>query len=684
MIDQFYDADLRDVQVLLSFNEELVEQVIKGDAIDFTQIKKIEDINSPDYLNNFIISTAAQDSLVNFQYSVFNNGSDVNGSIELIDNNDIFFDFVSQSIARGEYFSLYIAWGYGKNRLHWSLVHRVLITDINYNIHEGHKVVNIHFAPLLEMRNDRGEISNIYTPLKEASKLKFKLSTNPITGKPIPIENRNVVVETRSREKEIVLTDIIEKAAKACFSRGLYGDTSITVDSKGIQDALAASNWVRKRQTGRKKNDNLKADTFSDTDKFWQIFCSEIGCLDYQRSLGPASFSTTTAPGSEGHKLDHILPKGIELKKYEDDVKRIVTNIRKYHYGKPYDPTSKLKITTKILDKLYNNLTFDNDTYSIITFYKPQGDSPIPYFNRFLNALNTRLGLNLKFFISDASRKPKVLIGQDILKLGGKEDLIKSNINKKLFHPGTGLRKIRSINPKGKTLLEDMYDGTLNLTYNDRNSIIEKATVDINLPELFAWSNKLFHFDKLSIKDDDVFSLFYLSDLLTVTNSIKRYLSTFAYNHDNKSLDQFIKMVSDTANETKGERSRSSVCINIQKELLDDVVDYIKRNRLLISQAIAKDFISLEMRLLRMTVAMPGIPEIDEMNNLYFGRRVKLTVNDPSITKDGPNQMKLVSGIYFIEGFRHEILIGEGYQTYLTLFKAIDETMFPTGERGDL
>lgn len=704
--EYFDDSDLRDIQVLISFNQEIIENVVKGDAIDFTQVRSIEDIESEDDFKRFAISTAAQNSLVNFQYSVFNNGTELNGSIELVDNNDIFSNFIRQSVALGEYFNLYVAWGYGKNRYHWSLVHKVLITDINYNLHEGHKIVNVHFAPIVEMRNNKSEISNVYTPIKKAKKLILDKTYRPTpVGQPRgELLDSKVKVRTRDREKEYIIADIIEYAAKACFANGLYGDAEVIIDTKDIRETLAKSNWEYKRASRIPSKTNvISIGGLSETDKFWQIFCSEIGCLDYQRNIAPSSFTSTTAPGAAGYPLNTILPKDSSLIDLEEDLLKDINAkidvLKKEYYmlKKAYPGAQNLEKRNKLrkgykqliieerdkLFNIYNNISYE-DNYSIVSFYKPSGQPPIPYFTKFLKALNLRLGLNLKYAILDTTKRPQVVIGQDLSKLRNGLDVLASNTNKKLFSSKTGLRKIRSINPQGKTLLEDLYTGQLNLTYNDKNSIIEKTTVDINIAELFSWVNKVFSFDTLRISSEGSEYKYNLEDMVKLARVIKQYIENYSVEgKDLQNITNFFKKTLNLSVVKDQSYKKSEVVTTLDKELVENLEDFLVRNRARFCQAVAKDVISTEMKLVRVKVTFPGIPELDEINNLYYGRKVQLTVYDPSPTKEKTN-LELISGTYFIEGFRHEILVGEGYKTYLSLFKSIDDNLFPEGDINDL
>ena len=721
----FYDADLRDVQLIMSFNPQLMEEVVKGDAIDFSRVKSISEIQTPEDLNNYVIATANQDSLVNFNYSILDNGQSVDGSVELIDNNNIFLNFVNQSIVQDQLYNIYFIWGYGKNRYHWSLVHRSLIQDINYNIHEGHKVVNIRFSPIPKGGKNKIEAhARVYLREVKNTKLLYDETPDNLAGNKSKSNTRRVtgyngtLVTTKKRDRIEILIELIEKSTKELFRNSTYGESDLIIDTSDIRSSLEETMATYRSGSRIPNTETPEAilGSITEEDLFWKVFCSDISCFDYEKTLAPSSVFNGNSPGSLNHKIDSIIAR-TALNDIVTDLKRAIDRFNKklallepkfknlrtpgpVLYGhllpseqdkKDYaDAVKGKKLAEDRLKVLHTNVKFSGD-FPAVKFSKPSGKESELFFRKMIKALNVRLGLNLKYFVSDLGKKPIIFVGQDVSrasKFG--VDIIKANTNKNLFNNKTGLRLIRSINPKGDTPFENKDTGELYFEYNAKNSFIEKVTIDIIFPELFNWFNKRFNFTPINSNSNNKSEQYALKDLLPIASVIKSYLNKYRTNNtkDNVELEDvisFLKIIK--SSEKEQDSGNKEVVISLNKPLVKGVEEFLKANRRLICQAVARDIQEFEVNFTRLTLAIPGIPELDEFSNLFYGRGVNVIINDPSPTEKGKKELKFITGKYFMTGFRHSIQVGEGYTTYISLFKAFDESMlsqFGSGVPDDL
>lgn len=679
-----YDADLRDVQFIISFNPKAIDSIVKGDSIDFTQVKSIQDLQSFEDLENYVISTSNRDSLVNFFYSVMGEGDSITGGCELVDNNGIFLSFVNQriAIASREWLSMYVVWGYGKNRAHWSSIHKVIISNISYNIHEGNKIVNIQFASQLEdaSRNLKSEIY-ISTPTKRPDSLGYRSFGD------------RAIINLKPNEPATVLTEIISQAAEHTFKYGLHSNTEIYVDKGQILNAL--------------RDSKAFSDASMNPPLFWMRLASDVGAINYHPSIELSAFNGKYDPGSPDSLINTIipiLPRTDDYTKFRRDLetkirKRLRDSILKNKNlsdirSNPRRPSSDLvknnprktiKLTEKEiqderkrqLDKIYSNAGYRDD-FPVVTYFKPANVDPISFFRKFLSVINVRCGTNIRYVVDDTSDNLSVFVAQNFAQFRNERRKLLPNFNgryKNLYSPKTGFRKIKSINPKGKKLIEDLYTGEINLSYNEnKSSLIEKLTVDVVFTEFFSWFNKVFNFSMYKIGEyQNVNDQYYLSNLEPLVKVLNQYMKKFSYT-DHSGVEDFLSIVN-SHSIIKKELKKESLIVNIHKSVIDSVEEYLKLNRQQLIETVVRDLMETELNYLTVKIAIPGIPELDDFTILNYGRAVNLTVIDPSPNPE-KEEVKFISGKYFIKGFKHEITIGNGYTTYLNLFKPLDKSFF--------
>jgi hypothetical protein len=746
-------TDFRDVQVVVAFSKEAIENIINPEYIDFTQIKSIKDFDKTEDIYKFAISTTNQDSLVHFSYSLFGSeGNASQGALELIDTNDIFTTFLRQSFLNStksldSKLNIYFIWGYGRDRKNWSLVHKSFITDVNYNIHEGYKVVNIQFEPILVSKKlSRHEI---YTRVaaKKPSGISLKSKKGSPSGRtykdidgpnngngmgitggislgklarkdlPIPTTDDKFYIDLKYREVSEVVADIIETAADECFKLGIIGSKlNIIVDREGIVEAL--KNSIRLPSVDSPFNDKLTRERkLTRVDLLWVNLCREIGGLDYQPAIENPSvdFNGRFSPGSILSKPDTILPKDQKVQdienKLNDELKTLKarkkklldqedlfkTKSDKMLYGYRIRPRldlidQQVKEKEEEISKLYanSNLRYSSN-FPLLVFYKPSNVHPLDYFNKFLKRINIRMKTNIQYMVSDVDDNIEVLVSPRPFVYMWENKMVstfKGNSFRRLYNPKTGMRKLHSINNiksevrKGVHKLIEDENSNLNLSFNGYNSLIEKLSIDINFIELFSWDKSVFNFINTPVRED--------SDNKTVTFKLKdfKFLADIVFKNSKglagvfKNFEDIVGILTYTYDNSEKELdTNGEPIITLKKSLSDTLKDFLNENKATLAKSLITDLLQTESNFLVVNVSLLGIPEIDTVSEVFYGRKVNLSIFDPEPGGNG-KLIESFSGEYYIKGFKHEIFLESGYTTYLVLQKALTSDLWGEGDNG--
>jgi hypothetical protein len=100
-----------------------------------------------------------------------------------------------------------------------------------------------------------------------------------------------------------------------------------------------------------------------------------------------------------------------------------------------------------------------------------------------------------------------------------------------------------------------------------------------------------------------------------------------------------------------------------------------------LAKSLITDLLQTESNFLVVNVSLLGIPEIDTVSEVFYGRKVNLSIFDPEPGGNG-KLIESFSGEYYIKGFKHEIFLESGYTTYLVLQKALTSDLWGEGDNG--
>lgn len=726
-------ANIVDPQVIFSFNKDAITSIFGPNYIMVNNLIDLSNADEKDYKNG-VITTFNPTTLVNFTYSLFHDDS-LNGSLQLVDNNNTFERFLTQGLIAETRLTFYFSWGYGTNRYHWSGLHKGIITDITYNIHEGHKVVDIQFIanPKLDssaMTTSQFDMVSIIEINNKSAELNRTTTSN------------DLLLKFDKREKSFgeVIERLVETAAATAYNKGNPFSEKINVEM-GVIDWSQLS-YVKelgklRRKTkrsvitfGRSKENAHKLGL----DLAYDRLTKDIECFSYNPRIIQNVEKGKLFPGGDKYRQEVILnpdqgdpivlsvqltqdqrelqaqktqtAKALALAKRDLEEYHILANKPISEVGFPVqnkaerderNEAAKIKKLEIKLDKLIvatSEEIYVVEKFPVLIYKKPDGVPAVPYFLKLIKILNERLGMNLKVVFDDTRDTSTLFIGNDILEHKSNSELaLRSNFHKNLYGKTKGLRRIRSVITKNP-VLEDWETQVLNLSYNGTNGLIEELTVDIALPEFFKVANRIYTFAAHPLSIDKKKTVYSLSELLKSRKEIKRlseYYRTEISRNDRDNVktgnDMFYEYLGilDDAQEYMDPTKPNADVVSFGTDFMRDLKSFVETEKKYIQRFVAHEILSVERKFINIQIKMLGIPELDQFQNMYYGRIVELEIIDP-VDREHLEQKtpkSWLSGKYFIKGIKHDITLGDGYSMILNLHKSISDIPIINATRND-
>ena len=713
-------ADTRDVQVMFSFNKEAITSTFGPDYIAVNNIVDLADATVEDIATG-VITTFRPTTLVNFTYNLFENRS-LEGSLNMVDNNDTFNKFMKQSILSESQFTIYICWGYGKNRYHWSSLHQVIINNVSYSLVEGYKLVDVQFQSNPNNEDDM----RIFSTQHITVPTKFAVDGTGTLGKDFTGRN-TLKVNTLQRSIGSALHSLIRKVARDTYSLGRPFNDAVEVELELIDwDKL---NYIKEYQKILKKPDPYRVGPNKTitlrtgirpkpADIAFYSLTRDIKCLNYHKNTKFNISSGRSYPGGSKYIQEVIInpEDGDPIKVNATTSKELGKNLRRldrlkkaYAYqkrqradrsravnlgpfGTPFsvgggdtqgfkDPLLTLK---EKIDKLSKEVQEKSkivvdEKFPVISYDKPAGMAAIPYFEKFIKLLSDRIGIKLDIIFDDTRDHPTVYIGRDVLNHKTSSKLaLKSNVLKNLYGDNKGLRRIRSITTT-PTPIEDWETQDLNITYNGSNGLVELMTIDIEFVQFFRIANRVYQLAAQPVSQDRTKTVFKVEDFKKSEKELTKIYNAYKTGAETDSkldrgtniLGTYLDMMGNSSQYFKDKKAKVLV-VSIDTNFVSKFTEFLQEERKYINNFIVNDILLAEKNWVNVQVSMVGIPELDQVQNLFYGRIVNLSIIDPVDRENDPKFW--LSGKYFIMGIKHKITLSDGYEISMSLYKTLTDS----------